>query len=46
METSKANNLRLYDYLLYQLSALPVRAELMKDFEIDDLLPGSEEMKS
>ena len=46
METAKANNLRLDDYLLHLLSILPERAERNKDFEVDDLLPWSEEMKS
>ena len=46
METTKANNLRLDDYLLHLLSILPQRAEQNKDFEMDDLLPWSEEMKS
>ena len=46
METAKANSLRLDDYLLHLLSVLPERAEQRKDFEIDDLLPWSEEMKS
>ena len=46
METAKANSLRLDDYLLHLLSILPQRAEQNKDFEIDDLLPWSEEMKS
>ena len=46
METAKANNLRLDDYLLHLLSILPERAERSKNFEIDDLLPWSEEMKS
>lgn len=46
METAKANNLRLDDYLLHLLSILPERAEQSKDFEMDDLLPWSEEMKS
>lgn len=46
METAKANNLRLDDYLLHLLSILPERAEQRKDFEIDDLLPWAEEMKS
>lgn len=46
METAKANSLRLDDYLLHLLSILPERAEQNKDFEIDDLLPWSEEMKS
>ena len=46
METAKANNLRLDDYLLHLLSILPERAERSKDFEIEDLLPWSEEMKS
>ncbi len=46
METAKANSLRLDDYLLHLLSTLPERAEQSKDFEIDDLLPWSEEMKS
>ena len=46
METAKANNLRLDDYLLHLLSILPERAERSKNFEIDDLLPWSEVMKS
>ena len=46
METAKANHLRLDDYLLHLLSLLPQRAEQNKDFEMDDLLPWSEEMKS
>ena len=46
METAKANSLRLDDYLLHLLSRLPQRAEQNKDFEMDDLLPWSEEMKS
>lgn len=46
METAKANHLRLDDYLLHLLSLLPERAEQSKNFEIDDLLPWSEEMKS
>ena len=45
METAKANNLRLDDYLLHLLSVLPERAEQSKDFELDDLLPWSEEMR-
>ena len=46
MEKAKANSLRLDDYLLHLLSIMPERAEQNKDFEIDDLLPWSEEMKS
>ena len=46
METAKANSLRLDDYLLHLLSILPQRAEQNKDFEMDDLLPWSGEMKS
>ena len=46
METAKANSLRLDDYLLHLLSILPERAERNKDFEVDDFLPWSEEMKS
>ncbi len=46
METAKANNLRLDDYLLHLLSIMPERTEQNKDFEMDDLLPWSEEMKS
>ncbi len=46
METAKANSLRLDDYLLHLLSIMPERAEQSKDFERDDLLPWSEEMKS
>ena len=42
-EYSKANSLRLDDDLL---SILPERAERNKDFEVDDPLPWSEEMKS
>ena len=40
------HHLRLDDYLLHLLSILPERAEQRKDFEMDDLLPWSEEMKS
>ena len=46
METAKANNLRLDDYLLHLLSIFPEQTKQRKDFEIDDLLPWSEEMKS
>ena len=46
METAKANNLRLDDYLLHLLSVMPERTEPGKDFEIDDLLPWSDEMRS
>ena len=38
--------LRLDDYLLHLLNIMPERAEQNKDFEIDDLLSWSEEMKS
>lgn len=46
METAKANSLRLDDYLLHLLSVLPERVAQRKDFEMDDLLPWSGEMKS
>ena len=46
MKTAKANSLQLDDYLLHLLSILPERTVQNKDFEIDDLLPWSEEMKS
>ena len=46
MKTAKANSLRLEDDLLHLLSILPERAERNKDFEVDDLLPWSEKMKS
>ena len=46
METAQANSLRLDDYLLHLLSVLPERAERSKDFQVDDLLPWSDEMKS
>ena len=46
METAKANSLRLDDDLLHLFSISPERAERNKDFEVDDLLPWSEEMKS
>ena len=46
METTKANNLRLDDYLLHLLSVLPERAEQSIDFEVDDLLSWSEKMRS
>ena len=46
METAKANSLRLDDYLLRLLSVLPERVAQRKDFEMDDLLPWSGEMKS
>ena len=40
------NYLRLYDYLLHLLGVLPEHAEQSNDFEIADLLPWSEDMKS
>ena len=46
METAKANSLRLDDYLLHLLSVFPERVARRKDFEMDDLLPWSGEMKS
>ena len=46
METAKANSLRLDDYLLHLLSVFPERVAQRKDFEMDDLLPWSGEMKS
>lgn len=39
METAKANNLRLDDYLLYLLNILPERTEQSKDIKVDALLP-------
>ena len=39
METAKANNLRLEDYILHLLSVLPDRLEVDPDASIDDLLP-------
>ena len=45
-ETAKANSLRLDDYLLHLLSVFPERVAQRKDFEMDDLLPWSGEMKS
>ena len=44
METAKADNPRLDDCLLHLLSILPERAGQSKNFEMDDLLPWSEEM--
>ena len=46
MEKAKANSLRLDAYLLHLLSIQPERAERNKDFEVDDLFPWSEKMKS
>ena len=46
METAKANSLRLDDYLLHLLSVFPERVAQRMDFEMDDLLPWSGEMKS
>ena len=46
METAKANSLRLDDYLLHLPSVFPERVAQRKDFEMDDLLPWSGEMKS
>lgn len=46
METAKANSLRPDDDLLHLLSILPECVERNKDFEVDDPLPWSEEMKS
>ena len=39
METAKANNLRLEDYIHYLLIVLPERLSSNPDDSIDDLLP-------
>ena len=42
METAKANNLRLEDYIHYLLIVLPERLSSNPDDSIDDLLPWAE----
>ena len=39
METAKANNLRLEDYIEHLLTVLPDRLTAEPDADIDDLLP-------
>lgn len=46
METAKANNLCLDDYLLHLLTVLPGCMAKKKTAHIDDLLPWSDEMKA
>ena len=45
METAKANNLRLEDYMHYLLMVLPERLAASPDADIDDLLPWTESMQ-
>ena len=45
METAKANGLRLEDYILHLLSALPEHFEADPDADIDDLLPWSDDIR-
>ena len=46
MQSVNEPNFYLKHGLLHLLSILPERAERNKEFEVDDLLPWSEEMKS
>lgn len=45
METVKANDLRLEDYILYLLSVLPERFEADPDADSDDLLLWNDSIK-
>ena len=45
METAKANNLRLEDYIEHLLTVLPERLALYPDASIDDLLPWADGMQ-
>jgi hypothetical protein len=42
METAKANNLRLEDYVEYLLTVMPERLAADPDADIDDLLPWAD----
>jgi hypothetical protein len=44
METAKANNLRLEDYIEHLLTVLPERLAGDLDDDIDDLLPWGDGM--
>ena len=46
METAKANGLNLNTYLFHVLSTLPERFEKIREADIHDLLPWSNEMKA
>ena len=45
METAKANNLRLEDYIEHLLTVLPERFANDPDTDIDDLLPWTDGMQ-
>ena len=45
METAKANNLRLEDYIEYLLTVMPERLADDPDADIDDLLPWSDDIQ-
>ena len=45
METAKANNLRLEDYIEHLLTVLPERFANDPDTDIDDLLPWADGMQ-
>ena len=45
METAKANNLRLEDYIQHLLTVLPGRLAAAPENEIDDLLPWTDNMQ-
>lgn len=46
MKTTKANGLRLEDYIIHLLSVLPEPFEADQDADIDDLLPWNDGMKA
>ena len=45
METAKANNLRLEDYIQHLLTVLPDRFAVEPNSDIDDLLPCADAMR-
>lgn len=45
METAKANNLRLEDYIEYLLTVMPERLADDPDADIDDLLPWADDIQ-
>ena len=45
METAKANNLRLEDYIQHLLTVLPERLAADPEADIDDLLPWTDIMR-
>lgn len=45
METAKANNLRMEDYIEYLLTVMPERLADDPDADIDDLLPWADDIQ-